>query len=412
MLGLVAALPGADRVTVTEALGRMLAEPVAARLAVPPYDQAAMDGFAVRAVDIAAASGRVPVVLPVAGVVAAGDSAPPLPDGQAIRIMTGAAIPAGADLVVPFEWTDGGAPVSVHRAASPGAHIRREGEDVAADEVALMAGSAIGAARIGLLTSIGVSEVAVRRRPRLAVLSTGAELTPLAGEQAPSARRAVPLGTSNGPVRSPEPTQVPDSNTATLLAAGRAAGCEVEAFGPVPDDVATFRARLADAAARADLVVTTGGISAGDHDVVKAALGTDDHFWFGPVALKPGRPQGCGVVHAADGRAVPVVTLPGTPIAAASAFALFVLPALSALAGAPWRPRQAALATTVEGSDRTVLLPGVCINGGRITPLQGHAGHSQRLLAAADALLVVPPTGKVVPAGTRVEILPLHPEEI
>jgi len=390
---------------VPAALGRVLAEPVSARLAVPPYDHAAMDGFAVRAADIAAASGRVPVVLPVADVVAAGDPAPALPAGQAIRIMTGAAIPAGADLVVPFEWTDGGAPVGVHRAASPGTHIRRAGEDVAAGDIALMAGCALGPARIGLLTSIGVTEVVVRRRPRLAVLSTGAELAQVD-------TRTDALGRANGPGCAVERAEmVPDSNTTTLLAAGAAAGCEVEALGPAPDDVGEFRARLADAAARADLVVTTGGISAGDHDVVKAALIDDEHFWFGSVAMKPGRPQGCGTVHTDDGRAVPVVTLPGTPIAATAAFALYVVPALRALAGVHWRPRTATLATDLQGSDRTVLLPGVRVDGGRITTLQGRAGHSQRLLAAADVLLVVPPTGRVVPAGTALEVLPLHSEE-
>ncbi|MDN5746773.1 MAG: molybdopterin molybdotransferase MoeA, partial [Nocardioidaceae bacterium] len=386
-----------------QSLGRVLAAPVVARMSVPSYDQAAMDGFAVRAAEVAEACDMRPVVLPVVGSVAAGDPAPPLPPGRAIRIATGAALPAGADLVVPFEWTDAGSPVRIMRSARAGAHLRRAGEDVVAGEVALMAGSAIGPARIGLLTSIGVNTVACRRRPRLAVLSTGAELS-----TEPAA----------GPVA---PPRVPDSNTATLLAAGRAAGCEVQAFGPVIDDVESFRDRLSAAAATADLIVTTGGISAGDHDVVKAALsntgdsgssGEQGGFWFGSVALKPGRPQGCGVLHREDGRRVPVVTLPGTPIAAAASFALFLVPAIRALVGQRWRPQQAVLATAVEGSARTVLLPAVRIDGGRVAPLHGHAGHSQRLLAAADALLVVPPTGKVVPAGTTLEILPMHLEEI
>ncbi|MFB9767532.1 molybdopterin-binding protein, partial [Nocardioides kongjuensis] len=159
----------------------------------------------------------------------------------------------------------------------------------------------------------------------------------------------------------------------------------------------------------ADVVVTTGGISAGDHDVVKAALRDDPAFWFGPVAMKPGRPQGCGVLVASDGRRVPVVTLPGTPIAAYAAFLLYVVPLLHALAGTPWQPVTAPLATAVKAGDRTVLLPAVVEASGAVRPLPGHAGHSQRLLAAADALLVVPPSGRLVPEGTSLEVLALHP---
>jgi molybdopterin molybdotransferase len=221
----------------------------------------------------------------------------------------------------------------------------------------------------------------VHARPRLAVLSTSAEL--VAGH-------------------------VPDSNSPTLVAAGRDAGAEATAFGPAPDDLAGFRALLAAAADAADVVVTTGGISAGDHDVVKAALHGDPAFWFGPVAMKPGRPQGCGVVVATDGRRVPVVTLPGTPIAAYAAFLLYVVPLLHALAGTSWQPVTAPLAAPVKAGYRTVLLPAVVGPSG-VRPLPGHAGHSQRLLAAADALLVVPPSGRLVPEGTPLEVLTLHP---
>ncbi|GAA1548180.1 molybdopterin molybdotransferase MoeA [Nocardioides humi] len=363
-----------DTVPLGEALGRVLAADVVATLSVPPFDHAAMDGFAVRAAEVAAP----PVELPVAGVVAAGDDAPPLPRGAALRIMTGAPVPPGADLVVPFEWTSGTDPVRVLRTADAGRHVRCEGEDVRAGESALAAGTLLGPAQLGLLTSVGAASVAVRPRVRLAVVSTGAELVE---------------------------GQVPDSNSPTLLAAGRAAGADAVAYGPAPDDPAGFRAQLTAAVEAADVVVTTGGISAGDHDVVKAALADEDGFWFGPVAMKPGRPQGCGALAAADGRRVPVVTLPGTPIAAYAGFLLYVVPLLHALAGSPWRPVTAPLAAPVPAGDRTVLLPGVLDDDGRIRPLPGHAGHSQRLLAAADALLVVPPTGRLVPAGTPVEVL-------
>ncbi|KRB80056.1 hypothetical protein ASE01_00670 [Nocardioides sp. Root190] len=380
----LSALGRTEVLPVVDAFGRVLAEDVTAVLAVPPFDHSAMDGFAVRAVDVAS----VPTVLPVIGVIAAGDPAIPLTDGTAIRIMTGAIVPPGADLVVPFEWTTGAEtgtePVTVTRTAPAGWHIRREGEDVAAGAVALRAGRRLGPAQVGLLTSIGRPEVVLTARPRLGVISTGAELV-------------------DG--------LVPDSNTATLLAAGHAAGAEATGFGPVPDDPAALREQLAHAAELCDIVVTTGGISAGDHDVVKAALRDEPGFWFGPVAMKPGRPQGHGTVTTADGRRVPVVTLPGTPVAAYASFLLYVVPALRVLAGLPAQSRTAVLAAPVEAGDRTVLLPGRYDDDGRIRPLPGHAGHSQGLLATADALLVVPPTGRLVTEGESIEVLALHPEE-
>lgn len=374
------ALGRTEVVAVADAFGRVLAEDVTAALAVPPFDHAAMDGFAVRAAEVTTPQ----VTLPVAGVVAAGGPVVPLPEGAAVRIMTGAALPPGADLVIPFEWTSGTDPVTVLRTAAVGRHIRREGEDVAAGAVALPAGTRLGPAQVGLLASVGRPDVVLRGRPRLAVISTGAEL--VGGH-------------------------VPDSNTATLVAAGRAAGAEATGHGPVPDDPEALREQLARAAEAADLVVTTGGISAGDHDVVKAALRGEPGFWFGPVAMKPGRPQGHGVVTTRDGRRVPVVTLPGTPVAAYASFLLYVVPALRVLAGLPSRVTTAPLAVAVEGGDRTVLLPGRYDQDGSIVPLPGHAGHSQGLLATADALLVVPPTGRLVPEGEPVEVLALHPEE-
>ena len=395
----ITALTRHESVPVGEAAGRVLAQDVVATLAVPPFDHAAMDGFAVRAGDVAAAT---PVELPVAGVVAAGDQVAVLPEGAAIRIMTGAPVPSSADLVITFEWTTGTDPVRILRQAPAGRHIRRAGEDVAAGAVALAAGTRLGPARIGLLVSVGCAEVVVHPRPRLAVLTTGSELT-----------RSCRVGGTKLQEWGPEVTgMLPDSNAATLSAAGRAHGAEVGVLGPVADDVDEFRHHLADAVDSADLVVTTGGISVGDHDVVKAALHEDPAFWFGSVAMKPGRPQGFGVIVADDGRSVPVITLPGTPIAALAAFQLYVVPALRALAGQRQRVRTAPISTDVEGTDRTVLLPGRYDEAGRIAPLPGHAGHSQRLLAAADALIVVPSTGRLFPAGTSLEVLALHPEEV
>lgn len=368
-------LPGPVDVALADAGDRVLAEDVIAALAVPPFDHSAMDGFAVRAADVAV----VPVELPVAGVVAAGDRVPVLEAATAIRIMTGAEVPPGADLVVPFEWTSGTDPVRVFRSAAAGRHIRRTGEDVAAGEVALAAGTVLRPAHLGLLASIGRTSVAVHPRPRVGIVSTGAELV-------------------NG--------DVPDSNSVTLAAAATDLGADVTCFGPVADDPATFLAQLREAAAASDLVVTTGGISAGDHDVVKAALRDVPDFWFGRVALRPGRPQGFGLLDV-DGRRVPVLTLPGSPVAAYGSFLLFGRDALELLAGEPTgaETRLARLGAPVAAGDRTVLLPGTYDDNDRVTPLPGHAGHSQRLLAQAEVLLVVPPVSQEVPAGAAIEVL-------
>lgn len=361
-------------VPLAEALGRRLAADVVATQSVPPFDHAAMDGFAVRAADVASA----PVSLPVTGAVAAGDEVTPLAPGTAVRIMTGAPVPPGADLVVPFEWTSGSDPVEILERADAGRHIRFEGEDVPAGAIALTAGCWLRPARLGLLASVGATTVEVLPRPRLGVISTGAELVE---------------------------GHVPDSNTVTLTSAGRELGALVAAFGPAPDDPARFLEVLRTAAERCDLIVTTGGISAGDHDVVKAALRDDPAFWFGPVALKPGRPQGCGAVVASDGRRVPVVTLPGTPIAAYAAFHLFARAVLGRLTGDGAETRRARLGVPVDAGDRTVVLPAVYDENDHVVPLPGHAGHSQRLLAQAEALLVVPPVRRTLEAGTDIEAI-------
>ena len=392
VLGLVDPLP--VRLTaIDSARGAVLVRNVVASEALPRFDHAAMDGYAVRAADVGAASADDPVSLPVVGSVAAGARWPHAHEsGTALRIMTGAPVPAGADLVVPFEWTDRGDPVLVHRPAPVGRHIRRAGEDLAAGAVALPAGTVLGPQHLGLLAAVGTTEVPVRTRPRVAVVVTGDELLPPGarfGEGAPHS---------------------PDSNTTALAATASAAGASVVAFGPVPDEPGALLDRLLRATEVADVVVTTGGISAGDHDVVKAALRDQDGFWFGSVAIKPGRPQGCGVATRPGGRSVPVVCLPGTPVAAYLSFLLFVRPALDRLTGLPQRPRpRAPLAAPVPRSpDRTLLLPAAYDDRGRLRQLAGHVGHSQLVLARADAVLVVGPGPGAVPAGEEVELLPLH----
>lgn len=376
-------------VPVAEAVGLVCAADVAAPADLPRFDHAAMDGYAVRAADVADA----PLSLPVSGVGAAGDSSQPvLAAGSALRIMTGAPVPVGADAVVPFEWTDRGhGAVRVERAVAATQNIRRAGEDVLAGAVAVREGTVLAPRHLALLAAVGVDEVAVHPAPRVAVIATGEEL----------------VGPSDGAAALPG--RVPDSNTIAVTAAARSAGARVASFGPVPDDPDVLLERVARAAEESDLVVTTGGVSAGDHDVVKAALSGRDDFWFGSVAVKPGRPQGCGAVAASDGRRVPVVCVPGTPVAAHSSFLLFAAPVLRALGGRSGSaPARAVLGAPVEvAPDRTVVLPAVYVAPGRVTQLDGHVGHSQRLLAAADVLLVVPPGTAPLPVGAEVSILPL-----
>jgi molybdopterin molybdotransferase len=393
-----AGLAGASElVPLADAVGRVSAHDLSGALPVPGFDHAAMDGYAVRSVDVVA----VPATLPVVGVVAAGSAWPRrLEPGTCLRIMTGAPVPDGADAVVPFEWTDrGAATMTVDRAVAPGRHVRRCGEDVAAGATAVPAGTVLAPRHLGLLASIGCAEVAVRRRPRVAVVPTGAELVAHDRGDGPS------LGA------------VPESNSAVLAAAVRAVGGEPAVLGPVGDDPSALLAALEQAAEGSDLVVTTGGVSAGDHDVVKAALGTREGFWFGSVAVKPGRPQGAGVV-VAGGREVPVVCLPGTPVAAYSTFLMFAVPVIRVLSGRPpAAPDRAALAAGVRPApDRTLLLPAAYDADGRVRPLPGHVGHSQALLAEADVLLVLPPAGTAgettapIGAGAVVDVVRLDVE--
>ncbi|MEQ6903742.1 gephyrin-like molybdotransferase Glp [Nocardioides sp. YIM 152588] len=376
-----------------DAVGRRLAEPVVAAVALPRFDHAAMDGFAVHASDLAPPAAA-DAGLPVSGTIGAGVPGPgALERGTAIRIMTGAPVPPGADAVVPFEWT-----TSVHgrvlvgRPVAAGANIRRAGEDVAAGDEVAAAGAVLAPRTVGLLAATGVGDVLVRPAPRVVVLTTGTEL--------------VPAGT---PADRLAAGAVHDSTAVALVAELRALGAQARAVGPVGDEPEDFLVALDQAVRDADLVVTTGGISAGDRDVVKAALSGRDGFWFGPVAVRPGRPQGAGslVVESGGSRRVPVVALPGTPAATYLAFQCFVRPVLALLAGAD--PVRAGVDVPVEvaapvrrSPDRTLLLPGTYDAEGRALVLPGHAGHSQRLLARADLVLVVPPGSEDLPAGARI----------
>ena len=312
-------------VPLAEALGLVLVDDVVAREALPSFDNSAMDGYAVRAIDIATATADAPVRLPVASDIPAGAPVGDLEPGTAHRIMTGAPLPRGADAVVEVEATDGGTEVvTITGARDAGSFVRSAGGDVTPGTTVLGAGAVVGPAQVGLLAALGVRDVVVRPRPRVLVCSTGSELTddPLPGAG-----------------------QIRDSNSHMLAAAVEDAGAVAIRRLWVADDVPTFLSTLdAELGAGVDLLLTSGGVSAGAYEVVKDALGPRG-VEFTKVAMQPGMPQGSGTYGDAA-----VVCLPGNPVSALVSFEVFVRPALRAAYGHP-RPQrpveQAALTEAV-----------------------------------------------------------------
>jgi len=373
---LTAIRPLAPRqLSLEDADGGMLAEDITAQWPLPPFDNSAMDGYAVRAADIAAATAGAPVTLPVTGEVAAGDTRElELVPGSCLRIMTGAPVPAGADAVVPVELTDGGtARVSISQPVTAGDSIRRAGGDAAPGDTLLAAGSRLGPVALGLLAAAGRASVLARPRPRVAVFSTGNEL----------AAPGTPI--TRG--------RIWESNSFMLASAARQAGADAYRQPSVPDDASQVLAVIEDAAGRADLLVTTGGVSmGGEHDVVKAALQKLGTVRFRKVAMQPGMPQGFGIIGTAS---TPIMTLPGNPVSAFVSFQLFVRPALRALQGtADGRLRTARAVLTAplrSPRDKRSFLRGVLADDGtEVTPLSGQASHQLATLARANALIIVP----------------------
>ncbi|WP_019634905.1 gephyrin-like molybdotransferase Glp [Actinomadura atramentaria] len=374
-----------------EAAGTVLAEPVTAPVPLPPFDNSAMDGYAVVAADIAGATDASPVELPVVGDIAAGDAGvEAITGGLAARIMTGAPLPAGADAVIPVEWTDGGVrAVRVFRAAPPGNYIRRAGEDVIAGEVVAAAGARLTAARLGMVAAVGRASVRVRPKPRVVVLSTGSELREPGSELAPG--------------------QIWDSNSFMLTAAVTEAGGVGYRQATVGDDPAEVLRTLEDVLARADAVVTSGGVSMGARDVVKEVLTGVGSVAFHKVRMRPGKPQGFGLLHG-----TPVFTLPGNPVSAYVSFQVFVRPALRAMQGLP--PEALPTVSAVLTADLRSPAGIRHYQRGTLSETRGHptvapadrqGSHQLGALAGADALIVLPEDVEAVPAGAHVEVMRL-----
>lgn len=383
----------AESVPILEALGRVLCENVLADAPIPPHDNSAMDGYAVRHADLLTEDApRLPVIGHVpAGAVWEGA----LEAGQALRIMTGAPMPAGADTVVRFEDTETyGEWVTIRRVPKAGRNVRRAGEDVMPGTVVLAKGQALGAPEIGMLASVGQAHATVHRRPRVAVLATGDEILPL---EAP-----------------PEPGKIRNINSYTNAAQILELGGEPLVLEVAPDRADSLVARLQSAVEQeADLIVTSGGVSVGDFDLVKEVLASEGNIDFWWVNMKPGKPMAFGLL-----KGIPLLALPGNPVAAMLSFMLFGRPAVLKMLGyRQWglSKVRARLAETIERKD------------GRRHYLRVHLDHTERGLTArltgdqgsgiltsmiiADGLAVIPEDREHLPADSLVDVILLRSDE-
>jgi molybdenum cofactor synthesis domain-containing protein len=390
ILDAVASLEPVD-VAIARAHGLVLAEPVVAREAVPPFANSAMDGYAVQAADTAGATPTSPVRLRVVGELAAGHApTQALTGGEAIRIMTGAPVPDGADAIVMVERTErDGDHVKVYEGASGGEHVRAAGGDLRPGQPVFDVGTVLGAAHVGVLASLGYETVRAHPRARVGVLSTGDEL--VEGEGAL------------------EPGQIRDANRPMLLALVDEAGCEPRDLGIARDDEDLIVRTLEDAFATCDAVITSGGVSMGEYDYVKAALDRFGVLQWWQVAIKPAKPLAFGVV-----RETPVFGLPGNPVSSHVSFELFARPALLRMMGHTelLRPTVRAVAdeAMTRKPDGKLHLDRVRVrthgDGYVATRTGSQASNALSAMALANGLALLP-DGDGVPEGGEVEVMRL-----
>ncbi|MCI3920700.1 molybdopterin molybdotransferase MoeA [Paenibacillus sp. TRM 82003] len=393
---------GAERVPLASCYGRRAAEAVRMEAPVPHFRRSGMDGYAVRAADTASASTASPVELPVVGSIACGDAASSaLTPGAAMRIMTGAMVPEGADAVVMLEATeeaasaDGRPRIRLKRPAASGANVGEVGSDSPAGAPIVARGDWLGPTEIALLATAGFEEAVVYRRPRVALLATGSELLP------PSA----PL----------EPGKIRNSNAYMLAAQALSAGAEPVLIGSVPDSLEALRDAVTDAMAACDVVVTTGGVSVGDYDVVAELLGAwDGELLFHKVQMRPGSVTSAAV---RDGKLL--LGLSGNPGACFAGFELFVRTVLRAMQGDPSPSPLELPAELAEPFPKTNAYPryvrGRCWrDGGRLVASAAADDKSSRLLPGlgADCFVVIPPGGAGLPAGASVTVILLRENRI
>ena len=385
---------GAERVPLTDSAGRLLAEDVFADTDLPPFDRAQMDGYAVRSEDVR----EVPARLRVVGEAAAGRGwRGTVQKGEAVRIMTGAPLPTGADAVEQVELTresEDGSTVEVERATEPGQFYVPRASEMRAGERVLRAGEEVSAARVAALASFGYAEVSVRRRPRVAVLATGTELVPVSEK--------------------PGEDQIRDSNTYSLAAYARLAGAEVERLPFASDDPELLRREIAEAAARTDVLVLSGGVSMGRYDFTKAALrALGAEVFFERVSLRPGKPT--VFARLPNERRTLAFGLPGNPVSVSVTFNLFARTAIRAMQGAlapALEEETAVLARAARGAaERTSYLPAALSTdeAGRLLaePLKWGGSSDFVAFARAAALLIVPAGVKTLEAGSVVRVVRL-----
>lgn len=380
-------------VAIDDAVGLTLSEDVVAPESVPGFVSSAMDGYAVRAADLVA----VPVTLSVVATTMAGDPpGPRIGPGQAVRIMTGAPLPEGADAVCMVEDSEAspdGASVVLSRAARTGQHLRHPGEDVVAGDLLFAAGTVLTPRHLGILASVGLERVPARPRPRVGVLSTGSELRPPGVELAPG--------------------QIRESNRHLLLALLAEAGAVPADLGFVADEDDALVARVVEASASCDLVLTSGGVSVGDKDVVRSVLERlcPDHSEVLRVAIKPAKP----LVHGVLASGTPLVGLPGNPVSSLVSFESFVRPGLAVLAGAPTVEPVLLTAVAAEDfvrhPDGKLHLTGAAVTAGEdgrllVRRVAAQGSHRQRSVADADVLVHLP-DGEGARVGSVVLVQPI-----